>query len=79
MANHVVSGQYQNGQLFFEMSLTADGIKNGPFFIYHENGQLMMESYWSAGRLQGPTIFRDRQGNIEQEAQFAAGILVKPN
>jgi len=75
MAIHVVSGKYQNGHLFFEITL-EDGVKHGPFRIYHENGEIMMESIWQYGRLEGVTTFRDTYGNIEQEAHFAAGNLI---
>lgn len=40
---------FNNGQAKCRFSLTDDGIKNGPYFCFKENGQIWLSGYFDKG------------------------------
>ena len=59
-----------------QMSTTLkDGLRHGPWEIYHENGQLSSKGTWSNGELDGPFEDYYENGQLLGRSSYSNGEL----
>ena len=71
---------YPGGQQKVEINF-SNGKEEGPYILWHENGQLMHQADYSAGSFSGSVKWWDEKGTLLIESSYAGGkeTLVKIN
>lgn len=59
-----------------EETTYKNGIKNGPYKKYAENGVVLEETYYKNGEYDGPAVFRSAENKITSKGNFKAGKKV---
>jgi antitoxin component YwqK of YwqJK toxin-antitoxin module len=65
----------RNGQLASEGEY-EEGLENGLWKDYHENGRPAAEGRFKAGKKDGVWHYWDAEGRLEEEEEYADGVLV---
>ena len=50
-----------------------NGVMEGPWVSYHENGQLLSEGAFKNGKYEGPWVFYHNNGQLEMKGDFKNG------
>ena len=50
-----------------------NGVMEGPWVSYHENGQLLSEGAFKNGKTEGPWVFYHNNGQLEMKGDFKNG------
>ncbi|MCC6372811.1 MAG: toxin-antitoxin system YwqK family antitoxin [Bacteroidia bacterium] len=65
---------YQNGQISSKYTVTSDGLKNGPYVTFYENGQKRSEGNYEGNKQVGYWITWHDNGNKSSEGSFENGL-----
>jgi antitoxin component YwqK of YwqJK toxin-antitoxin module len=61
---------FPNGKIQVEANF-ADGLENGPYIVYHENGVPYYQGVYEQGKRVGIWEFYDKEGNLIEQKDYS--------